>query len=898
MNIFRLFLIVIGVICGTLLLNSAGGPWLGAILGWMMGEQLRLRNQLINMESRLTELMTVTSLSDSGRCVESEIFSETHQDNNNNIKASEDPLQESPAIKSNFNIRQRFWSFVAGENPLARVGVLLLFFGVAFLFKYVASGIEISLEWRFIVTALGGLALLGVGWRLRDRRPGYAMVVQGGGIGIWYLTVFVALRFGLVPTELAFPLLVTISVFSALLALGQDSSALALFGAAGGYLAPVLIATKGGRHVELFIYYTLLNAGVLGLAWFKAWRSLNLLGFLFTFTISGLWAFSQYRPRYFPTTEPFMVLFFIMYVMVTVLFSLRQPPRLKGLVDGGLVFGLPVVAGGLQSVLVHHLEFGMAWSALVLGGVYLGLSAWLWKREGERLRLLCESFLALGVVFATITIPLAMDGRWTAAAWSLEGAALVWIGVRQGRLLVRLTGSLLQLISGMIFAQSWIGPGGMVPILNAHCLGGLLIAMAGIFSALQLDYHRTSLRSWEHMVKGLFLTWGLLWWYGTGAHEIERFVAPWAIRTVLLLFLTSSAAASITFRPLLGSRLAAVSAGLLLPGMGVMRSGVPLVLLFAFFFPFLPVWMGMQSILDFPFDFQMIGLPLIFWWSAWALAFIVQYWGLRRLDGDFPNTRTRHFWHVGTLWILAWVIAVELSNLAIGLSGGSAWEIIAWGMVPAGLAWWVMEYGPSVLPWPFDKYRESYLHLGCGVLLIYAWGWALYANITSDGAAWPLSYVPILNPLDLTLAFVMLTLAHWWGTTESPPWRIVHGEKLTKGFAASVFLIINGVVARTIHHWGNVPYHWHDLFASSTFQSSLSLLWSILALTVMAVATRRGWRRGWIAGAMLLAVVVAKLFLIELENHGTLARIVSFLGVGTLLLIIGYLAPPPQNLKK
>ena len=48
-------------------------------------------------------------------------------------------------------------------------------------------------------------------------------------------------------------------------------------------------------------------------------------------------------------------------------------------------------------------------------------------------------------------------------------------------------------------------------------------------------------------------------------------------------------------------------------------------------------------------------------------------------------------------------------------------------------------------------------------------------------------------------------------------------------------------------------------------------------------------------GAALIALVVAKLFFIELGNQGGLARIVSFIGVGVLLLIVGYFAPLPPR---
>ena len=61
----------------------------------------------------------------------------------------------------------------------------------------------------------------------------------------------------------------------------------------------------------------------------------------------------------------------------------------------------------------------------------------------------------------------------------------------------------------------------------------------------------------------------------------------------------------------------------------------------------------------------------------------------------------------------------------------------------------------------------------------------------------------------------------------------------------------------------------------------------------MLVATRRAMRPLWMVGAFLLAVVVVKLFVLDLGSLSGLPRIVAFLGVGVLLLLIGYLAPLP-----
>jgi uncharacterized membrane protein len=48
-------------------------------------------------------------------------------------------------------------------------------------------------------------------------------------------------------------------------------------------------------------------------------------------------------------------------------------------------------------------------------------------------------------------------------------------------------------------------------------------------------------------------------------------------------------------------------------------------------------------------------------------------------------------------------------------------------------------------------------------------------------------------------------------------------------------------------------------------------------------------------GAGLMVIVVLKLFAIDLGNTGTVARIVSFLGVGVMLLVVGYFSPVPPR---
>ena len=350
------------------------------------------------------------------------------------------PFSEPSPLEKLF-ARARNW-ITTGNVPV-KVGVLLSFIGVSFLLKYAIDRnlLNLPIELRLLGVALAGVALMLIGWRLREKKRVYALSLQGGGAGILFLTIYAALRiWQLMPAATAFFLLFLLAALTGFLAVRQNARILALFGIIGGFLAPLLTSTGQGSHVVLFSYYLVINMAILGIAWFRAWRELNLVGFVFTFVISAFWGYRYFKPELFASTEPFLLLFFLFYQAIAILYALRQPPDKPGIVDGTLVFGTPVIAFALQNALVHDTEYGLAISAAVLAVFYGLCTALLRRRGGKYPVLLSESFLVLAVGFATLAIPLALDAHWTSAAWALEGAGLVWVGVRQQRHLANLAG--------------------------------------------------------------------------------------------------------------------------------------------------------------------------------------------------------------------------------------------------------------------------------------------------------------------------------------------------------------------------------------------------------------------------------------------------------------------------
>jgi len=227
----------------------------------------------------------------------------------------------------------------------------------------------------------------------------------------------------------------------------------------------------------------------------------------------------------------------------------------------------------------------------------------------------------------------------------------------------------------------------------------------------------------------------------------------------------------------------------------------------------------------------------------------------------------------------------ELAQVAL------QWQRAVWGAIPALLVLAVSRLADRDF-WPFRLHAPLYRDGALWPLLLVMGLWSLYANLAAPGAAVPSFHLPILNPLDITQMLV-LAAAWSWMRRSAPEYNM--GDLIKPAFAVLAFIWVNGVALRALHYYADVPYEISAQLASILTQSTLSLLWTSCALVLMTWASRRGGRTPWTVGAVLLGVVVLKLLLNDLGNSGTVARIVSFLGVGGMLLLIGYIAPLPPG---
>jgi uncharacterized membrane protein len=812
------------------------------------------------------------------------------------------PKPQQPDFVTALLGRARAWLF--GGNTVVRMGVLVLFVGLAFLAKYAIDNSLVPPELRLAAVGAAGIALFAGGFRLRGKAPDkltYALTLQGAGVAVLYLTVFAAFRlYQFLPAGAAFAALGLVCAFAAVIAVAQNAMAMAFIGFAGGFAAPILVSTGQGNHVGLFSYYLLLGVAIAGLAWAKAWRPLNLLGFFATFGVATVWGVLKYRPEHFDTTEPFLVAFFLVYLVASLLYATRHSLDPKKAVDATLIFGTPIIAFGLQAALVREYGYATAFSSLAMGALYLGLGWWMARRSGVRgevNRWLAECFAALGLGFVTLAVPLALDARWTSAVWAIEGAAVFWMGRRQDRWLARAAGLALQGLAAVAFLESHASSvAAQWPLAHPAFIGGVMLALAAFgiahWSRDPAPQAREGMAgafgSLEHGLSPLLFWLGFLWWQYALNSEIERM--PLDVQGIAVPVFDAAARLHLHLLAWVASAFAVHHLALPARQRPWPIAGTPA-------YTVLPAMVisALIGVATLNHVFQSWG------WISWPLVLAMHGVMLRRLDAGPPQG----WWpwvHAGGVWLLV-LLGGNLLVFAVGQARlwQTAWATVI--LLVSGIlvllllsrrAWFTAAREDG--PWPLNRYGRAYLWLASAPLALAVALACLLVAVHSDGNAKPLPYVPLLNPTDLAIALGLGACAVWLTrirTSELAVPAVARDTRWLLALAAIGFIAINTVWLRVVHHYAGIPWDGSRLFASFLVQAGYSILWTLLALGLMVGSHRRGLRAAWMLGAGLLGVTVLKLFIIDLSNRGGSERIFVFIAVGVLMLVVGYFAPLP-----
>ncbi|MGO4551775.1 DUF2339 domain-containing protein [Lysobacter sp. 2RAF19] len=751
--------------------------------------------------------------------------------------------------------RVKRW-FTEGNVPV-KIGVLVLFAGVAALLKYATDQgwLDAPISLRLALVAGAAIAALVFAWRKRDANRVFALSLQGGAIGILMMVVFAAFKlYALVPGNAAFALTIVLVFGAGVLAVLQDAKALAFFAVLAGFLSPLWLSTGSGNYVALFSYYAVLNTAIFAIAWWKSWRVLNLLGFVFTFGIGGAWGVLDYSPDKFGTTEPFLLVFFAFYLLIPLVHAMRQPIQRRDFVDGTLVFATPLVCFALQAGLLRGARMPLAFDALALAAIYAALSWFVFRRGANRV--LGDAYALLAVGFATLSVPLALSARATAGVFALEGAALAWLGVRQQRVIPQIAAFVLHLIAAGACLYAFDADHGVVgPVIANGQFMGLLIVAVGALATSWVYRRAEKLPQFS-----LYYAWGLLWWIGAITREIIEFAPGNSEPDFLLAAYAATgwfAAEAHRRRPttlLIATALLAIA------------SAVPMAVL--------------QTIAhEQPFaEYGALA------WIAYAV------FGIRSLQCLRTGEHRLASW-AQLLWWLVWPFVASLTLYwvvdTLHLAQG-------WGVAGLALPWLAMAtVAQWRWPWLAAPLRERFDNMATLLpgLVFLALAILWVCSLALPGGASPLPWLPVLNPMEVVQFASLALLWHWCAHGTAPAW-LARVRVLMTAFAG--FAWITSVVLHAVHHWGGVQWD-PSLLGTSLAQTSLTVAWSVLGVIAWVLGSRRGQRALWLAGALLMGVVLLKLVLIDRHNLGNALGIGSFIAFGLLCTVVGYFAPAPPR---
>jgi len=195
--------------------------------------------------------------------------------NGNSALGAESVHPDIPLQKQREGNSSRPMYSVNSESWLNKIGLGLLFVGLALAFKYSIDQFWFTPIVRVFFGAFVGVVLLVAGLSNQRRRPRIAQFLLGGCVVTFYVVTFAAYQLDeLIPFWLAYASMLAITVFSYLLSVQRDDTVLAILATLGGLVTPFIMHSEGGSLPALISYTSLILVGSAAIYWFRGWRIL------------------------------------------------------------------------------------------------------------------------------------------------------------------------------------------------------------------------------------------------------------------------------------------------------------------------------------------------------------------------------------------------------------------------------------------------------------------------------------------------------------------------------------------------------------------------------------------------------------------------------------------------
>ena len=341
-------------------------------------------------------------------------------------------------------------SLIAGRW-FNRVGIVALLFAVSYFLKLAFDNNWIGPSGRVgIGILLGALMLPWSQWLLARGYAYFSEGIAALGEATLYISVWAGCQYySLYSRDVGFVAMIVITAVMAALALGRDSQRIALLSLLGGFLTPLLVSTGKDQPVVLFTYILILSAGMLLMGALRKWITLAPLAFVLTQLYFWGWYSEFYHHgRPLERTIIFATLFFLLYAAVPVIRAVRFP-ELGEIAIMILLANSFAYFGALWVLLWPQDRWIFTLLALALSAGHLAVAYVLPVPASGQSSLPRLLFAGLALTFATLAIPIRLEGKWITLAFAIEGAVLAWSGFRSASHYLRQAGYLLLAIAAL-----------------------------------------------------------------------------------------------------------------------------------------------------------------------------------------------------------------------------------------------------------------------------------------------------------------------------------------------------------------------------------------------------------------------------------------------------------------
>ncbi len=366
------------------------------------------------------------------------------------------PIREQREPQPSFFERYPDLEKFIGENLINKIGIAILVLAIGFFVKYAIDNNWVGPIGRVGIGILCGAILVAFAHRMRNNYKAFSSVLVGGGIAIFYFSITLAYQeFHLFSQLASLVIMIVITLFAVSLALLYDRQELAVIALIGGFSSPFMLSNGTANYNGVFLYLLILNTGLLIIAYYKAWRVLNIAAFALSVIVLSTIIFTL-PPKSYLTGFWYASFFYLLFFTINIINNIRDNKKFLSsdfsilLANTALYFA----AGLYLLTAMGEQQFRGLFSA-ALGVINLGLSFILFRNRKADPNVL---YLLIGITltFISLTAPIQLHGNNITLFWASETVLLYWLYQKSGIKLMKLTSIVLWLATILSLATDLI----------------------------------------------------------------------------------------------------------------------------------------------------------------------------------------------------------------------------------------------------------------------------------------------------------------------------------------------------------------------------------------------------------------------------------------------------------